>query len=109
MKQVRCISPHGGCHNGMKDDGNPVFPVWDADKGEHVVPEIPADRLLLPPNPGGYVRDVRIAGGHAAVGQTYDVPDTFYADGFHWEDVEAPPPVKPDTPQTPPPATPEGD
>jgi hypothetical protein len=89
MKKVRCISPHGGCHNGMLNNGerSPVFALPDG-----TVPEVDPKRLHLPPNPGGYVDDGRIPGRYAAVGQVYDVDDEFYADGFHWEEITPPPP-----------------
>ena len=105
MKQVRCISPHGGCHNGMYHDGKPVQHVWDGGdqargiEGSWKLPDVQPEKLRLPPNPGGYVADSRL--GFCAVGQVYDVPDEFIADGFHWEDVlplivpEAPPPPPP--------------
>ena len=101
-KQVRCISPHGGCHNGMYHDGTPVQHVWDAGdeaagiEGNWKLPVVPPEKLRLPPNPGGYIADTRL--GHCAVGQVYEVPDDFYADGFHWEDVQAPPPPPPAPP-----------
>ena len=102
MKQVKCISPHGGCHNGMYADGRPVFHVWDAGDetqgiaGSWQLPVVAPEKLALPPNPGGYVDDSRIPGRFAAVGQVYDVPDDFTADGFHWQDVPAAPqPAKP--------------
>lgn len=81
MKKVRCISPHGGCPNGMRHNGQPVQALPDG-----TVPGADPAKLRLPPNPGGYVVDVRIPGTYAAVGQSYDVPDDFYADGFHWEE-----------------------
>jgi hypothetical protein len=90
MKQVRCVSPHGGCHNGMFHDGRPVFAMPDGK-----IPEPDPEKLRLPANPGGYITDVRLPGRFAAVGEVYDVPDDFEADGFHWEDVEAPPPPPP--------------
>ena len=88
MKQVRCISPHGGCHNGMRHDGRPVFALPDG-----TIPDVPEDKLRLPANPGGYVAHAQL--GFCAVGQVYDVPDEFHVDGFHWEDVKAPPPPPP--------------
>ena len=108
MKRVRCISPHGGCHNGMYNDGSgsPVFPVWDAGDeaagvpGSWRLPDVPPERLALPANPGGYVDDARIPGRFAAVGQSYDVGDDFYADGFHWEDA-GPAPAPQDKPPSP--------
>jgi hypothetical protein len=114
LKQVKCISPHGGCHNGMYADGrgSPVFHVWDAGdqakgiEGSWKLPAVPPEQLALPPNPGGYVDDGRIAGRFAAVGQVYDVPDEFIADGFHWEDVA--PKQPPTPPASTPPAPPEG-
>lgn len=96
-KKVRCISPHGGSHNGMYHDGTPVSALPDG-----TIPRPDPGKLRLPPNPGGYVADTRL--GHCAVGQVYDVPDDFYADGFHWEDVtppEAPPPPPPPAPAAP--------
>jgi hypothetical protein len=95
-KQVKCISPHGGCHNGMYDDGRPVFAFPDG-----TIPVVPPEKLRLPPNPGGYITNARIP-GYAAVGQVYDVADDFQADGFHFEDVAAPPP--PPAPASAPPA-----
>lgn len=101
-KQVRCISPHGGCHNGMYHDGRPVFHVWDGGDeaqgiaGSWKLPDVPEEKLRLAPNPGGYIEDSRIPGRYAAVGQVYDVPDDFVTGGFHWEDVtEAAPPQDP--------------
>jgi hypothetical protein len=94
-KQVRCISPHGGCHNGMTGDG----PVHRLPGGE--LPDIDPARLLLPPNPGGWRDDTRIPGRYAAVGRVYEVDDSFYADGFHWEDVAAPLPGQPLAPGVP--------
>ena len=97
MKQVKCISPHGGCHNGMRTNGNPVFPlpIYGADENgnkiliDSYLPEVAPEDLLLPPNPGGYIDDGRIPGRFAAVGQVYDVPDNFYANGFHWSELDA--------------------
>ena len=94
MKKVRCISPHGGCHHGRYHNGDPVRHVWKPDGeggGEWALPDLDPAKLSYPPNPGGYVEDARIR-GLAAVGQVYDVPDGFHADGFHWEDVKTPPP-----------------
>lgn len=82
MKKVRCISPHGGCRYGMLHNGHPVLALPDGS-----VPGADPGRLRLPPNPGGYVQDGRVRGGYAAVGAEYDVPDGFYADGFHWEEA----------------------
>lgn len=96
MKKVRCVSPHGGCHNGMDSRGNPVHALPDG-----TIPE--PDGMLLPPNPGGYIGDARILGRHAAVGQVYDVPDDFAADGFHWVEDET---GKATEPPKPPPAAP---
>lgn len=86
-KRVKCISPHGGCHNGMLHDGTPVFAL---PSGE--IPQVDPQRLRLEPNPGGWVHDGRIPGGYAAVGQVYEVDDDFYADGANWEDARPPAP-----------------
>jgi hypothetical protein len=98
VKTVRCVSPHGGCANGMWHNGQPVFALPDG-----TIPAPDPATLRLPPNPGGYIVDVRIPGTFAAVGQEYEVPDDFQANGFHWEDV-APPARKPPA-APPPPAT----
>ena len=87
-KRVRCISPHGGCHNGMRHDGNPVFALPDGS-----VPEVAPEKLRLPPNPGGWINNVDL--GYCAVGQEYDAPDDFEPDGFHFEDAGPPPPPPP--------------
>lgn len=70
MRQVTCISPHGGLHKGSK-------------------------RLRLPPAESGYVSVPALGAstkdGQApiAVGATVDAPDApaFIADGFHFVDA----------------------
>jgi hypothetical protein len=66
MRQVTCISPHGGLHRGSK-------------------------RLGIPPAEAGYVSvpalgaDTRAGRKPVAVGDTVDAPEApaFIADGFH--------------------------
>lgn len=95
-KKVKCVSPHGGCRNGRYHNGDPVHPKWDGN-GNWVLPDVDPAALRLPPNPGGYIDNARL--GTCAVGQVYDAPDDFEADGFHFEDVAGPPaPVKPSPP-----------
>jgi hypothetical protein len=77
MRQVRCVSPHGGAHNGLMHNGDPAPPGF-------------AGPLQLEPNEGGYV--VNGVLGTVAVGSVVDAPDDFTCDGFHFVDVDAPPP-----------------
>ena len=99
MIKVRCVSPHGGCHNGMYHDGTPVVPVWDAGdqargiEGGWRLPEMPPEKLRLPPSPGGWVDVPSLgAGRYVAVGSVIDVDEkTFTAhlgDGAHFELVQ---------------------
>lgn len=83
MRKVRCVSPHGGAHNGMDHNGNPV-PFG-------VSPD--PEKLRLPPNPGGYIDVPSLgAGRFVPVGAVIEVPDDFTgdADGFHFEPVTEP-------------------
>jgi hypothetical protein len=75
MRKVRCVSPHGGCHNGMRaDNGLPAHPGYGGP-------------LALPPNEGGHV--VNAVLGYVAVGAVVDAPEApaFIADGFHFVDA----------------------
>ena len=75
MRKVRCVSPHGGCHHGMRaDNGLPAHPGY---RGP----------VKLAPNEGGWV-DCPALGGHIAVGSVTDAPEApaFIADGFHFVD-----------------------
>jgi hypothetical protein len=80
----------------MFHDGRPVFATPDGK-----IPEPDPEKLRLSANPGGYITDVRLPGRFAAVGEVYDVPDDFEADGFHWEDAAPPKATPPPTPSTP--------
>lgn len=74
MRKVRCVSPHGGCHNGMRaDNGLPAHPGYGGP-------------LRLPPNEGGHVVNATL--GYVAVGAEADAPEApaFIADGFHFVD-----------------------
>ena len=93
MKKVKCISPHGGSHYGMRHDGTPVHALPDG-----TVPAVDPEKLRLQPHEGGWIHNAQL--GYCAAGEVYDAPDDFAADGFHFEDVKAPPaspapPVKP--------------
>lgn len=75
MRRVRCVSPHGGAHNGLRADNEmPAPPGY-------------AGRLALPPNEGGWVQNTVL--GTVAVGDEVDAPDPpeFIADGFHFTDA----------------------
>lgn len=75
MRRVRCVSPHGGAHHGLRADNElPAPPGY-------------AGALTLPPNEGGWV--VNPVLGHVAVGDEVDAPEppAFIADGFHFVDV----------------------
>ena len=91
-KQVKCISPHGGSQYGMRHDGTPVNALPDG-----TVPAVDPEKLRLQPHEGGWIRNSAL--GFCAFGEVYDAPDDFEADGFHFEDYEAPappaPPAKP--------------
>lgn len=75
MRKVRCVSPHGGCHHGMRaDNGLPAHPGFGGP-------------LKLAANEGGWV-DCPALGGHVAVGAVVDAREAplFIADGFHFVD-----------------------
>src|SRR5690348_4094421 len=73
MRRVRCVSPHGGAHNGLRADNElPAPPGYEG-------------RLLLPPNEGGWVWTAGL--GHVAVGSEIDVPDDLNLPPFHYVDV----------------------
>ena len=81
MRRVRCVSPHGGAHHGLRaDNGGPA-------------PEGYTGALQLDPNPGGWVYNTVL--GHVAVGSEVDAPDDFTCDGFHFEDAGDPLPHMP--------------
>ena len=109
-KKVRCISPHGGAHNGMRHDGTVVhrLPTFgaDADGNKTVtgsyLPDVPAEELRLPPNPGGYIDCPSLSRMPIAVGSVIDVPDDWPINLEHFEWVDAPA----TTPAPPQPATP---
>jgi hypothetical protein len=72
MRKVTCVSPHGGCHHGMRADNSlPAHPGYGG-------------RLALDANEDGWVTSAVL--GHVAVGSTVDAPDApeFIADGFHF-------------------------
>jgi hypothetical protein len=74
VRKVRCVSPHGGAHHGVRaDNGMPARPGF---KGT----------LSHPPNEGGWVDNAFL--GRVAVGSTADAPEAprFIADGFHFVD-----------------------
>lgn len=72
MRKVKCVSPHGGCHHGMRADNS--LPAHRGYTGQ----------LALPANEGGWVDSAVL--GHVAVGSVVDAPDApaFIADGFHF-------------------------
>jgi hypothetical protein len=75
MRTVRCVSPHGGAHHGLRADNElPAAPGYQG-------------ALMLPPNDGGWVYNAVL--GHVAVGGEVDAPEPpeFIADGFHFVDV----------------------
>lgn len=76
MRRVRCVSPHGGAHHGLRADNELA-----AQPGY-------TGRLLLEPNEGGWVANAVL--GHVAVGSEVDAPDPpeFIADGFHFVDAD---------------------
>ena len=76
MKRVRCVSPHGGGHDGILHSGEWAPPGW-------------AGPLAHPPNPGGYIDNAVL--GRVAVGAEVDAPDDFNPDGFHFIDVAGDP------------------
>jgi hypothetical protein len=83
MRRVRCVSPHGGGHHGLDQDGRSVREGYDGP-------------LAYPPNDGGYVSNGVL--GTVAVGSEVDAPDDFTCDGFHFVDVAtgaADPPAAP--------------
>ena len=84
MRRVRCVSPHGGAHNGLRADN------------EQAAPPGYTGRLMLPPNEGGWVWNAAL--GHVAVGSEVDAPDDFTCDGFHFTDAEPPPDDPPAVP-----------
>jgi hypothetical protein len=72
MRRVRCVSPHGGAHNGLRADNDlPAPPGYSG-------------ALKLAPNEGGWVFNPVL--GHVAVGDEMDAPEPpeFIADGFHF-------------------------
>jgi hypothetical protein len=79
MRRVRCVSPHGGAHNGLRADN------------EQPAPPGYAGRLMLPPNEGGWVWNATL--GHVAVGDEADAPDDFICDNFHFTDAAPVPPA----------------
>src|SRR6185437_5421523 len=75
MRRVRCVSPHGGAHNGLRADNElPAAPGYSG-------------ALRLPPNEGGWV--VNPVLGYVAVGDEVDALEApeFIADGFHFIDA----------------------
>jgi hypothetical protein len=84
--KIRCISPHGGCRDGMLHNGDPVTRLPDGS-----LPDIPDEKLRLPANPGGYVY-VPNLGRHVAAGEVVDVPDGYEPNLFHFEIVQEAPP-----------------
>jgi len=75
MRRVKCVSPQGGCHNGMRADNE--LPAPPGYRGA----------LTLPPNEGGWV--VNPVLGHVAVGDELDAPEPpeFIADGRNFVDA----------------------
>lgn len=72
MRRVRCVSPHGGAHHGIRADNElPAHPGYEGP-------------LKLPPNEGGWVDNAVL--GTVAVGDEVDAPEPpeFIADGFHF-------------------------
>ncbi len=75
MRRVRCVSPHGGAHHGLRADNElPAPPGYTG-------------ALTLPPAEGGWVWNAVL--GHVAVGDELDAPEPpgFIADGFHFVDA----------------------
>ena len=85
MRTVRCVSPHGGAHNGLMQNGDPAPPGFTGS-------------LKLEPNEGGWVYNATL--GHVAVGSEVDAPDDFTCDGFHFTDVTTGPDAAPTPPST---------
>ena len=80
MKRVRCVSPHGGGHDGILHSGDPAPPGWTGP-------------LAYPPNPGGYIDNVIL--GRVAVGAEADAPDDYVPDGYHFTAADGAPPPGP--------------
>ena len=74
MRQVKCVSPHGGARHGTNGRGDPVQAGYTGPR-------------QLPPSDGGYIDNACL--GRVAVGDTVSAPDppAFIADGFHFERV----------------------
>lgn len=74
MRAVRCVSPHGGAHNGLMMNDDPAPPGFRG-------------ALKLEPNEGGWVYNAVL--GHVPVGAEVDAPEApdFICDGFHFVDV----------------------
>jgi hypothetical protein len=72
MRQVKCVSPHGGARYGTNGRGDPVLSATYSGPRQ------------LPANEGGYVTNGVL--GRVAVGSTVDAPEApaFIADGFHF-------------------------
>jgi hypothetical protein len=106
VRKVRCVSPHGGCHDGVRaDNGMPARPGY---KGALSYPPNPRTGTGLTPGEGGGYVDNAIL-GRVAVGSEVDAPDDFEPGGFHfvWADddppavAEAPPVTIPADPAEP--------
>lgn len=81
MRMVKCVSPHGGAHHGLRADNElPARPDYQG-------------ALLLEPNEGGWVWNPLL--GHVRVGDEVDAPDApdFIADGFHFVNADGGPDV----------------
>jgi len=72
MRRVRCVSPHGGAHHGIRADNE--LPAQEGYQGA----------LIVPPNEGGWVDNAVL--GRVAVGDEVDAPEPpeFICDGFHF-------------------------
>lgn len=75
MRRVRCVSPRGGAHHGIRADNE--LPAHEGYGGA----------LLVPPHEGGYVDNAVL--GRVAFGDELDAPEPpeFIADGCNFVDA----------------------
>lgn len=93
--KVKCITPHGGCHNGMQHNGLPVHRLADGtlptDEEHQGKPHyIDPATLRLPAHEGGHI-EVPALGRYVAFGEVIDWPDDLPLNEFHFELIDGPP------------------
>lgn len=71
--RVRCVSPHGGGHYGIDDEGRALPEGYQG-------PRI----MAFPPSELGYVENAAVAPHPIAVGSVVDAPDGYEPDGYHF-------------------------